>query len=235
VGQEIRVIGLWNSSPWLTIVGVVGDWKHLEWDARWLDSPLVFRPLAQDPTEDNAIAVGTRRDITGVAHAAGVAHAISERIVSVDPSIPREPIQTLDSRLEDMRAYPRFRAFLVTFFALAALAIAAVGLHGTLSEFVSRRTPEFGLRRAVGARTADVLWLVVKQGGIPVVTGLISGAAAAPVLVRIAGSLFVGFKLWNPGTFLFSAFLLLAVAAITIALPARRAANVDPMAALRDD
>jgi predicted permease len=229
LGQEIRVVGLSNQSPWMTIIGVVGDWKHLEWDAKWLASPLVFRPLAQDPTEDYAIAVRTQRDLSGVAR------AFSERMLSVDRSIPTEPIQTLDSRLEGMRAYPRFRAFIVTFFALAALAIAAVGLHGTLTEFVSRRVPEFGLRRAIGARTTDLLWLVVRHGGIPVVVGLISGAVATPALVRIAGSLLVGLRLWNPGTFLCSVFLLLVVTAITIALPARRVANVDPMAALREE
>jgi ABC-type antimicrobial peptide transport system permease subunit len=79
------------------------------------------------------------------------------------------------------------------------------------------------------------LWLVVRHGGIPVVVGLISGAVATPALVRIAGSLLVGLRLWNPGTFLCSVFLLLVVTAITIALPARRVANVDPMAALREE
>jgi predicted permease len=229
LGQEIRVVGLSNTSPWMTIAGVVGDWKHLEWDARWMVSPMVFRPLAQDPTADYALAMRTQGNI------AGLARAISGQIQLVDRSIPNEPIQTLDSRLEEMRAYPRFRAFIVSFFALAALTIAAVGLHGTLTEFVSRRTPEFGLRRAIGARTANLLWLVVRHGGIPVVSGVVAGAVGAPVLVRLAGSLLVGFQLWNPARLVWSVVVLLAVAAIAIALPARRAANVDPMTALREE
>jgi predicted permease len=228
LGQEIRVVGFSNTSPWLTIVGVVGDWKHMEWDARWLASPMVFRPLAQDPTADYAIAVRTQGNLTGLAR------AISEQIQSVDPSIPNEPIETLNSRLERLRAYPRFRAFIVSFFALAALAIAAVGLHGTLTEFVSRRASEFGLRRAIGARTANLFWLVARHGGIPVVGGLVAGMAAALALVRFAGSLFVGFRLWSPARLVWSVVLLLTMAAIAIALPARRAANVDPMTALRE-
>jgi len=229
LGQEVRVVGLSGPSPWLTIAGVVGDWKHLEWDARWLASPAVFRPLAQDPTTDNAVAVRT------LGNPAGLVRAIAGQIRSVDSSIPNEPIETLDSRLEKMRAYPRFRAFIVSFFALATLVIAAVGLHGTLTEFVSRRTPEFGLRRAIGARTVNLFWLVIRQGGVPVVGGLVAGALAAPALARIAGSLFVGFRLWNPARLVWSVVLLVAVAAIAIAFPARRAAKVDPMAALREE
>jgi predicted permease len=227
LGQEIRVVGFSNTSPWMTIAGVVEDWKHLEWDARWMASPMVFRPLAQDPTADYAIAARTQGNVVGLAH------AISRQIQSADRSIPNEPVQTLDSRLEQMRAYPRFRAFIVSFFALAALTIAAVGLHGTLTEFVSRRAPEFGLRRAIGARTANLLWLVVRHGGIPVVSGVVVGAVGAPALARLPGSLLVGLQLWNPAMLVLSVVLLLAVAAIAIALPALRAANVDPMTALR--
>ena len=229
VGQEIRVVGLSSTSPWFTIVGVVGDWKHMEWDARWVASPTVFRPLAQDPTADGSIGVRSEGNL------AGLPRAISEQIKSVDPLIPNYAIETLDSRLEKMRAYPRFRAFIVSFFALTALTIAAVGLHGTLTQFVSRRAPEFGLRRAIGARTANLFWLVARHGGVPVVGGLVAGALAAPVVVRLAVSLFEGFQLWNPARLVWSVVLLLAVAAIAIALPARRAASVDPMTVLREE
>jgi predicted permease len=229
IGQEIRVVGLSNTSPWFTIVGVVGDWKHLEWAARWMPSPTVFRPLAQDPTADGAIGVRSEGSLSGLPR------AISEQMKSVDPLIPNEAIGTLESRLEKMRAYPRFRAFIVSFFALAALAIAAVGLYGTLTQFVSRRAPEFGLRRAMGARTADLFWLVGRHGGIPVIGGLVAGALVAPAVARLASSLFEGFQLWNPARLVWSVILLLAVAAVAIALPARRAARVDPMTVLREE
>jgi predicted lysophospholipase L1 biosynthesis ABC-type transport system permease subunit len=229
VGQEIRVVGLSSTSPWFTIVGVVEDWKHMEWDARWAASPTVFRPLAQDPTADGSVGVRSEGNL------AGLPRAISEQIKSVDPLIPNYAIETLVSRLEKMRAYPRFRAFIVSLFALTALAIAAVGLHGTLTQFVSRRAPEFGLRRALGARTANLFWLVAAHGGIPVVGGLLAGALAAAVVVRLAVSLFEGFQSWNPARLVWSVVLLLAVAAIAIALPARRAASVDPMTVLREE
>ena len=223
------MVGLSSTSPWFTVVGVVGDSKHMDWDVRWVASPTVFRPLAQDPTADGAIGVRSEGNLTGLPQ------AISEQLKSVDRLIPDYAIETLDSRLEKMRAYPRFRAFIVSLFALTALTIAAVGLHGTLTQFVSRRVPEFGLRRAIGAGTANLFWLVARHGGVPVVGGLVAGALAAPVVVRLAVSLFEGFQLWNPARLVWSVVLLLAVAAIAIAQPAQRAASVDPMTVLREE
>ena len=92
-----------------------------------------------------------------------------------------------------------------------------------------------GRRRAIGARAANLFWLVARHGGVPVVGGLVAGALAAPVVVRLAVSLFEGFQLWNPARLVWSVVLLLAVAAIAIALPARRAASVDPMTVLREE
>src|SRR5262249_22897240 len=164
----------------------------MDWGAGGLAPCLACPSLTEDPPADGALAVRT------LGNPAGLARAISAQIQSAESSMPSEPVETLDSRLEKMRAYPRFRAFIVSFFAMATLLIAAVGLHGTLAEFVSRRVPEFGLRRALGARTVHLFWLVIRQGGIPVVGGLAAAAVAAPALARVVRSLLVGFRLWNP-------------------------------------
>jgi len=229
LGKEIRVNQFSGPSPWMKIVGVVEDWKHLEWDAEWADSRLVFRPLAQ--SSDLDFAVGVRAE-----HALPrLARAIQEDVRALHPSMPGEAVESLDDRLETMRAYPRFRALVVNFFALAALAIAAVGLHGVLSQIVSRRTPELGLRRAVGAQASDLLWLVGRQGGGPVLAGLAMGGMAAPVVAWVLRNLFWGVPLASPGAIGLSAVWLLMVAGIAIALPARRALSIDPMAALREE
>jgi len=229
LGHAIRVLSFSGTPPWLTIVGVAGDWRHLEWDARWVPTPLVFRPLAQDPFSDYAVAVRTERPVPGLAR------SISEAILGLDPSTPVEAVETLDSRIAGMRMYPRFRAFVVMFFASVALIIVAVGLHGTLTQIVSRRIPELGLRRAIGAQSSDLLWLVGRHGGIPVIAGLISGMIATPAAARILRSLFVGLTLLDLRAMVLAVVLLLVVAILTIALPARRATQVDPIAALRQE
>ena len=229
LGQEIRVLSFSDTSPWMTIVGVVGDWKHLEWQAQWIESPLVFRPLTQDPSAGYAVAVGTQRKLSGMTR------AMSEAILALAPAISIDAFETIDSRLASMRAYPRFRAFLVSFFAWAALVITSVGLHGTLTQIVARRTPELGLRRAVGAQTWDLLWLVGRQGGVPLVAGLAAGVVAVPVVARILGRFFVGVRLVNFGALSLAAVLLVVVAGVAVAMPARRASRVDPMVALREE
>jgi hypothetical protein len=111
--------------------------------------------------------------------------AMRQAIRSLDDSIPSEAIHSLHSEVAGMRAYPRFRAFIVIFLALAALVITAAGLQGTLHQIVSRRIPEFGLRRALGAQTGDLLWIVVGQGAMPVLAGVLAGVTALPALARL--------------------------------------------------
>ena len=184
LGEEIRVEQFSRTSRWMNIVGVVADWKHLEWDARWADSRLVFQPLAQSADVAFEVAIRARPG------SADSGRAIRRAIVSLDDSIPNETIHTLDSEVAEMRAYPRFRALVISFFALAGLVITATGLQGTLHQIVSRRIPEFGLRRATGAQSGDLFWLVAKQGGAPVLAGILAGVAAAPALARVSGSFF---------------------------------------------
>jgi len=226
LGRQIRMAGA--DMPWLTIVGVVGNLKHTELmnEMAWVETPIFYRPLAQAPPSASIqiVARGTLR------------REIQKEIAAVDdPSIPVAELEALQARLARILAYPRFRATVLGFFAVGALLLAAVGLHGVLSQLVSQRVPEFGLRRAVGAQTRDLLWLVARQGGVPVLAGLALGVASTFAFSRVLSTLLYGIQPADPHTLAAVSLLLLAAASLAILLPARRAAGVDPMAALREE
>jgi ABC-type antimicrobial peptide transport system permease subunit len=164
-----------------------------------------------------------------------VAREIHKEIATVDPFIPISDVDTLDSRLAKVLAYPRFRAMVLAFFALSAMILSAVGLHGVLSQLVAQRIPEFGIRRAVGAQTGDLIWLIARQGGVPVVAGLAAGVCLTLAFNRVLVNLLYGIQTANPSVLAIVGLALLGAAAPAILLPARRAARVDPMIALRDE
>jgi ABC-type antimicrobial peptide transport system permease subunit len=118
---------------------------------------------------------------------------------------------------------------------MLALMLASVGIYGVISYAVSQRTPELGIRLALGAATGGILWLVIKQGMKPVVLGLLIGLAAALALTRVAQSLLFGISATDPLTFTANALLFLGVGLLACWLPARRAMRIDPMNALRHE
>ena len=223
LGQQIRIPA---NMPWLTIVGVVGNLKHTELmnEMAWVESPIFYRPFTQDP-----------RPVLELASRTAGPEEIRKQIAALDPAVPLAEVESLHTRLARILAYPRFRATVLASFALGALLLAAVGLHGVLSHLVTQRVPEFGVRRAVGAQTRDLLWLVARQGGIPVLAGLALGIGATLAFSRVLSNLLYGIQPADPATLAQVSLLLLAVAALAILLPARRAAQVDPMAALREE
>ena len=141
----------------------------------------------------------------------------------------------MEQRLAKPLAYPRFRAVLLAGFSVCALVLAAVGLYGVLAQLVALRTREFGVRRAVGAQTRDLVLLIARIGGIPVAAGLLAGIACALGLGRLIASLLYGLEPDDPATFAAIPLVLLIAAAVAMAVPARRASQVDPMAALREE
>ena len=222
IGAQIRPSG---TKVWLTVVGVVGNLKHTELmnEMTWVETPVLYRPVAQDP----------RRGMLILERGSG--QELLAAISALDPAIPVREIEPLQARLGRVLAYPRFRATVLAAFALGALLLAAVGLHGVLSQLVAQRVPEFGLRRAVGAQTADLLWLVGRQGGVPVIAGLGIGIGCAVAFSRVLSNLLYGIEPADPSTLVLVSLLLLAVATCAMLLPARRAARVDPMIALREE
>jgi ABC-type antimicrobial peptide transport system permease subunit len=160
---------------------------------------------------------------------------IQKVIAAVDSSIPINGIEALTARLAKTLAYPRFRATVLAFFALSALLLSAIGLHGVLSQLVAQRIPEFGVRRAVGAQTHDLLLLIARQGGVPVLAGLGAGVCMTLASNRVLTSLLYGIQPADPNALAAVSLLLLLVAGLAMLLPARRATNVDPLVALRDE
>ncbi len=229
MGQQIRLAG--GSMPWLTIVGVSGNLKHTQLmnEMSWVETPILYRPLAQEPRPAMQIAVRAQGDL-GL-----VGQQIQSQISAVDPAIPMNDVELLTARLAKTLAYPRFRAMVLAFFAVGALLLSAIGLHGVLSQLVTQRMAEFGVRRAVGAQTRDLLLLILRQGGGPVLAGLAVGLSLAVAFGRVISKLLYGIQAANPGILTLASLTLLVVAGLAIVLPAARAACVDPMVALREE
>ena len=139
----------------------------------------------------------------------------------------------MDQVVAEATATPRFYVLLLGAFAAVALILAAVGIYGVMSYSVSRRTQEIGIRMALGAETADVIKLVVRQGASLAVVGIVAGVVGALAVTRLMARLLYGIGSSDPITFTAVACLLGAVAVIASYIPARRAAKVDPMVALR--
>jgi putative ABC transport system permease protein len=217
--------------PWLTIVGVVGNLKHTQLmnEMTWFETPILYRPYTQEPRPSMQLAVRSAGDI------GTLGQQIQRQIAAVDSSIPMNEVEVLTARVAKTLAYPRFRAMVLALFAIGALVLSAVGLHGVLSQLVAQRMPEFGVRKAVGAQTRDLLFLVARQGGVPVLAGLSAGICLALGFGRVLTSLLYGMRAADPKVLIAVSLALLIVAGLAILLPAQRAARVDPMIALRDE
>ena len=152
---------------------------------------------------------------------------------SLDPEIPLFDVRTFEEYLGDRIAPTRFTMTLASAFAFVALGLAAVGLYGVISYSVAQRTAELGVRMALGAQQGSILRLVLRNGATMAIGGIAIGLMASLALTRAIGSLLVGVTPTDPVTFLGVSLLLAAVALIASYIPARRAARVDPMLALR--
>lgn len=153
----------------------------------------------------------------------------------MDDELPLDDVRTMDERLADSVAEPRFYMLLLAVFAGSALFLAAIGIYGVLAIAVRQRTGEIGIRRALGAEAGDVLRMVLGRALALAGGGLVLGLLAAFALTRLLAGLLYGVTPTDPVTFAGVAVLLAAVAALASFLPARRAAAVDPMQALREE
>ncbi len=232
LGQQIRLErGPGQEMPWMTIVGIVGNLKHSELmnEMSWVSTPMLYQPVSQAAPQRFEIAIRAR------AAGASFEHRIQEQIAAVDAAVPINPVEPVSVEIFKTLAYPRFRALVLGFFSISALLLSAVGLNGVLSQIVAQRVPEFGIRKAMGAEQRDLLLLVARQGGIPVALGMAGGIACALLFSWLLRALLYGVNAADPKVIALVAALFLAIAALAIALPARRAALVDPMVALRDE
>ncbi len=215
------------NAQWITIVGVARDTKR-----QGLDAPIRIEswlPHAQAPSRSMQVVLRTTGDPLALSQ------ATREAVWSLDRDLPIPRIESLEQIMADHVAQRRLNMLLLALFALVALVLAAVGIYGVMSYVVTQRTHEIGVRVALGAQTRDVLRLVVGQGMALALAGVVIGLVATFALTRLMASLLFGVSATDPITFAAIAALLIGVALVACWIPARRAAKVDPMVALRCD
>ena len=224
-----RQIALSSTAPPWTIVGVVGDVVigKLEDEV----PPALYLPFALTPDVSMRVVVRARGDVTGLE--ASVRGIVRE----IDPQVALYQVHTMESLLTQSESVfaRRYPLILVGAFALTALVLAMVGTYGVISYAVAQRMRELGIRLALGASTGDVVRLVVRHAGLLAVVGIGVGVLGAAALSRFASSLLYGVRPGDPTTYAAAAALLGAVAVLAAAVPARRAARVDPAITLRGD
>jgi putative ABC transport system permease protein len=228
VGKRLKPGGLKGEHPWLTVVGVVANTNDTAPDQNKGSYELeMYRPLRQYPASGLSLVVRTEGDPLTLVR--DVRRQVSD--VSRNAAVSR--IATMRQILVDHLAASRVLAVLPSMFAAAALLLAAVGLYGTISYSVSQRTHEIGVRMALGATLGDVLRLVMRQGLILALIGLTAGLIMARCVVHVVAAYLYQVTPYDLPTFLAVALLLAAVAAAACYIPARRAARIDPVSALR--
>ena len=234
IGKRIRTN---SNGPWATIVGVVGHIRFTTLVGEESSS------VISQSSSKGTYYYCTYQDAEDAAHgfliaksnspAASAETAIREAVRSVDPSQPLTDFSTMDARINESLGPQRFATNLLGVFAGLAILLAAVGLYGLISYAVAQRTNEFGIRMALGARRADVLQLVLKQGAKLAVVGAAAGIVVGIALMFAMRSVLYSVSAADPVSFVGAAVLLILIALLACYLPARRATKVDPMIALR--
>jgi putative ABC transport system permease protein len=226
LGKRVKFGGLDDAEhPWMEVVGRVAHVKNYGVDEE--SRVELYLPFLQSS------ASGFTLVARGGGAAGSVAAGMRSALRSVDGQLPIYAIRPLDEIVAERSAERRLSALLIGVFATVALVLAAVGIYGVMSYAVTQRTQEIGIRMALGAEQEHVLRMVLRNGTALALAGIAIGLAAAFVLARLIAALLFETSTADPPTFSVVPLVLLAVALLASYLPARRAARVDPMAALR--
>jgi putative ABC transport system permease protein len=209
------------------IVGVVGNVKHSGLDAK--SKAQIYIPLSQDPANSFFLVVHTSSDPLQMLP------AIRSEVRQIDKNIPIYNVMTLDQVLDNSAARQRGIMYLMAALAGLALLLALLGIYGLISYSVAQRTHELGVRIALGATPLDLLRMVVKQGVILALAGVVVGVAISVALTRFISDLLFGVNPVDPAIFLAVSLLFVGVAVLASYLPARRAIRIDPILALRHE
>lgn len=222
-----QVFYRWDTDYPTTIAGVVKD-AHYQ-GVRDQAPPTAYIPYALRYSGITEMTFAMRTQLPPMSLAATVRKAVA----SVDPSLPVDKMQTQRDQIDTSLGQERMFATLITAFGGVALALAAVGLYGVMAFAVNRRTPEIGIRMALGAGRANVQWLVLRQGLLLVCMGAVIGVPAALMLTRLVKSMLFGVQPNDAFSIAGAVIVMCGVGAIAGWIPARRASSVDPMVVLR--
>jgi putative ABC transport system permease protein len=208
------------------VVGVVDDVKYN--GIAEVVQPAIYQPVAQAPSWGMSLIIKS-----DLANPLALTPTVRNEVKKLDPELPVADVRTLEDRIALSMAQPRFRTMLIALFAILALLLACVGVYGVISYSVTQRTHEIGVRMALGAQHTDVLRMVIKQGLRLAIAGIALGMVASFALTRLMSSLLFEVQATDLTTFTLTAVLLALTALVACYLPARRAARVDPLVALR--
>ena len=212
----------------MKIVGVVGDVR--QYGPARAPQPEIYMPYQQHPRAATALSIVVR---TGTEPAA-LSEAMRRKTRELSPDVPVR-FTTLEASLADAVAAPRFRTLLLGIFAALAVSLASAGVYGVMAYTVGQRSSEIGLRMALGASSGDVLKLVLRQGLALAAAGVALGLAGAAAATRLLTTMLFEVKPTDPLSYVAAAALLALVALAASYIPARRAARVDPLVALRQE
>jgi len=225
IGKRFKDGGPDSTDPWLAVVGVARDMRRQGLEKQ----PIMqaFVPRMSWSSRSQHLLVRTEAD------PALLASSVREVVRSIDKTLPLFGVTTAERWLNDSVSERRFHTLTLSLFSCLTLLLAVVGIFGLLNASVVQRTHEMGIRMALGAQTHDVLRLVVGQGMRLTLVGLATGLVGASVVMRVMTSLLYEIKPTDPFTFVGVSLVLFFVALLACWLPARRAARIDPMEALR--
>jgi putative ABC transport system permease protein len=225
IGRRFRTGDPEADAPWLEIVGVVADMYRQGFERAPI--PQVFRPYAQAPSRNMNLLVRSETP------PAALTPAIRARIADIDRAVPLYHVTTVSQALDGYLVQRRFQTFLLGLFSTIALVLAAIGIYGLMAYSVARRTHEMGVRVALGARSQRLIFMILRQGIALAMVGLAAGMLCALWVSDAISALLFGVDVSDPTNIVVSSGVLLITALIACYIPARRAARVDPMTALR--
>jgi predicted permease len=224
IGKRFKFFG---DEFYREVVGVARDTKYNSLTEA--NTPFIYVPLLQNYSDAGALHVRATGD------AAQISAAVRGVAKELAPNLPLLNVQTLSDRIDQSLNGQRSQTRLLAFFGLLALLLSSIGIYGVMAYSVAQRTREIGIRMALGARSQNVLSLVVRQGMALVMGGVALGLIAAFAVTRLIGSLLFRITAADPVTFVIASLLLVGVGALAGYLPARRATKVDPLIALRHE
>jgi putative ABC transport system permease protein len=225
VGKRLKIGRADADSPWMTVVGVVGDIKQNWYDPR--PRPTLYLPYLQAPRRAMNLVIRTSFDPMGVAE------PVRALVRQIDPEVAISAVQPMNGVISDAISPVRLMGIMMAAFGAVALALSCIGLYGVLAQSVAQRGREFGVRMALGAKPAQLLQLVLGQSLKVCLIGLLLGLPLAVVMSQLMATFLFGVVSLSAPILIGLAALLLVVALLAAFIPARRAAHVDPVVALR--